>query len=76
MLLIALLFTQTLWAAETQVYRFDWYDSRKPGSNTVIVNDCILEIPVNKNKDWCYINKRFLHECDVDLLLGDNCEKK
>lgn len=75
-MMLALLFTQMLWARETRVDSLDWYDSRRPGYDMIIVNNCMLEIPKKKSGDVCYINNRILNECDVDLLLGDNCGKK
>lgn len=72
-MLFILMFVSMVGAAESKVDRFDWFDSRTPGLSTIILNDCILDIPINKTKDWCYINKRILHECDIDLKLGENC---
>lgn len=70
-MLLALLLSQSLWAKEPHIYQFDWFDERPV--NIIVINDCVVQVPKDRVKDLCWINKRIKRDCQIDLQLGDRC---
>jgi hypothetical protein len=55
-----------------EIYQFDWFDVRPV--NIIVINDCVVQVPIDRIKDLCWINKRIKRDCVIDLGLGDKCE--